>query len=173
MLCGNVICNLLYRVWNFQVSFCIGRISKLEIVSRQDNPSWSIPLCSRSSSHEFFTSPQLRSCLYGGRDARLPGRGVFYPGFKNCLYGRRDGMFAGTGRFSSRVYMRMFLPGTISPGTICKVSIISSRQSGTICLYDKNSFHINGTGQIRDIYMHGEIPFNVPSRLPYKQPLSQ
>ena len=46
-------------------------------------------------------------------------------------------MFAGTGRFSSRVYMRMFLPGTISPVTICKVSIISSLQSGTECLYDK------------------------------------
>ena len=47
-------------------------------------------------------------------------------------------MFAGTGRFSFLVYMRMFLPGTISPGTICKASIISSRQSGTECLYDKN-----------------------------------
>ena len=117
-------------------------------------------------------------------------------------------MGGGTGRFLSRVYMRMFLPGTILPGTICKVSIISSRLSGTECLYDKNcpalagsrfagtgrktcrqnSFHINGMGQIRDIYMHGEIPFyvpsrrtsrpgkrpvpaNVPSRLPYKQPL--
>ena len=48
-------------------------------------------------------------------------------------------MFAGMGRLiPSRVYMRMFLPGTISPGTICKVSIISSRRSGTECLYDKN-----------------------------------
>ena len=47
-------------------------------------------------------------------------------------------MFAGTGRFSSRVYIRMFLPGMIPPGTICKVSIISSRRSGTECLYDKN-----------------------------------
>ena len=47
-------------------------------------------------------------------------------------------MFADTGRFSSRVYMRMFLSEMISPGTICKVSIISSRQSGTECLYDKN-----------------------------------
>ena len=27
-------------------------------------------------------------------------------------------MFAGTGRFSSRIYMRMFLPGTISRGKI-------------------------------------------------------
>ena len=27
----------------------------------------------------------------------------------------------------------------------------------------QNSFHINGTGQMRDIYMHGEVPFNVPS----------
>ena len=109
---------------------------------------------------------------------------------RGCLYGRRDGTFVGTGRFSSRAYMRIFLPGTISLGTICKVSIISSWQSGTECLYDKNcptlagipvertgirlagtgrktsqqnSFHINGMGQIRDIYMHGEIPFNVPS----------
>ena len=38
------------------------------------------------------------------------GRDVFHSGFRNCLYGRRDGMFAGTGRFSSQVYMRMFLP---------------------------------------------------------------
>ena len=74
----------------------------------------------------------------GGGTGRLPGRNAFYLSFKNCLYGRRDGMFAGTGRFSSRVYMKMFLPGTISPGTICKVSIISSRQIGTECLYDKN-----------------------------------
>ena len=41
----------------------------------------------------------------------------------------------------------------------------------------QNSFHINGTGQIRDIYMHGEIPFNVPanvpSLIPYKQPLKR
>ena len=29
---------------------------------------------------------------------------------RGCSYGRRDGMFAMTGRFSSRVYMRMFLP---------------------------------------------------------------
>ena len=81
----------------------------------------------------------LGAVYMGGGTGRLrPGRDVFYPGFKNCLCGRRDGMFAGTGRFSSRVYMRMFLPGAISPGTICKVSIISSRQSGTECLYDKN-----------------------------------
>ena len=41
----------------------------------------------------------------------------------------------------------------------------------------KNSFHVNGTRQIRDIYMHGEIPFNVPanvpSHLPYIQPLTR
>ena len=43
----------------------------------------------------------------------------------------------GTGRFSSRVYMRMFLPWTI-----CKVRIISSRQSGTECLYDKHVYII-------------------------------
>ena len=99
-------------------------------------------------------------------------------------------MFARTGRFSSWVYMRMFLPETISPGTICKVSIISSRQSGTECLYDKNFpalagnpvertgiplcrdgtknvpakfFPYKRNGTITDIYMHGEIPFNFPS----------
>ena len=43
------------------------------------------------------------------------------------------GVFAGKQRFSFRVYTRMFLPGTI-----CKLSIISSRQSGTDCLHDKN-----------------------------------
>ena len=52
-----------------------------------------------------------------------------------CLYERCDGMFTETGRFSSRVYMRMFLPGTISPETICKVGIISSRQSGMESVY--------------------------------------
>ena len=40
--------------------------------------------------------------------------------------------------FSSWVYIRMFLIGTISRGTICKLSIISSRRRGTECLYDKN-----------------------------------
>ena len=55
-------------------------------------------------------------------------------GFKNCLYGRRDGIFAMMGRFSSQVYMRMFLTGSIS-----KLGIISyTRHSGTECLYDKN-----------------------------------
>ena len=113
-------------------------------------------------------------------------------------------MFAGTERLSSRVYMRMFLPRTISPGTICKVSIISSRQSGTECLYDKNCpalpgipaertgiplcrdgtknvqakffpYKRNGTN---NRYIHAwrdpgkrPVPANVPSRLPYKQPL--
>ena len=57
----------------------------------------------------------------GGRTERLLA--VFYPSFKNCLYGRREGMFAETGRFPLRVYMRIFLPGTMSPGTICTVSI--------------------------------------------------
>ena len=42
-------------------------------------------------------------------------------------------MGGGTGRFSFLVFMRMFLPGTIY-----KVSIISSRQSRTECLHDKN-----------------------------------
>ena len=46
--------------------------------------------------------------------------------------------FPGRGRFLSRVYMRIFLPGAISPGSICTVSIILSRQSGTECLHDEN-----------------------------------
>ena len=113
-----------------------------------------------------------------------------------CL--KTDYMGGGTGSgclqrhdaFQPRFYMRMFLPGTIPPGTICKVSIISSRQSGRSVymikivpalagipvertgsrfvgkspLSRQTSFHINGMWQIRDIYMHGEIPFNVPSR---------
>ena len=53
------------------------------------------------------------------------GQNVFQPGFKNSLYGRRVGMFAGPGHFSYWVYTRMFLTGTI-----CKLSIISSQQSG-------------------------------------------
>ena len=57
----------------------------------------------------------------GGGTGRLPGRDVcrdgtfFIPALKTVYHGRRDGMFAGVGRFSSRVYMRMFLAGTISP----------------------------------------------------------
>ena len=95
----------------------------------------------------------------GGGTGRLPGRDVFYPGFKNCLYGRRDGTF------SSRVYMRMFLPGTISPGTICKVSIISSRQSGTECLYDKNCPALAGTSVERTgIPLFRDGTKNVPEK---------
>ena len=75
----------------------------------------------------------------------------------DLLYGSRDGMFAVTGRFSSRVYMRMFLPGTISPGTICKVSIISSQQSGTECLYDKNCPALAGLPPGRDEKRPGKI----------------
>ena len=90
----------------------------------------------------------LRSCLYGRRDGTfcrdgtfagtffIPAlktvymeaeRDIFYPGFKNCLYGRRDGMFAGTGRFIPGLHVST---GTISPGTIFKVSIISSGKVG-------------------------------------------
>ena len=90
----------------------------------------------------------------GGGTGRLPGRDV-------C----RDGTFAGTGRFSSRVYMRMFLPGTISPGTICKVSIISSRQSGTECLYDKNCPALAGTSVERTgIPLFRDGTKNVPEK---------
>ena len=135
---------------------------------------------------EYFND--LRGCLYGRWDGTF-----FIPALKTVyMHGRRDGMFAGTGRFSSRVYMKMFLPGTISPGTICKVNIISSRQSGTECLYNKNcpalaGISVERTGiplcldwtknvlaklfpykrnvtNKRYIYMHGEIPFNVPCR---------
>ena len=36
---------------------------------------------------------------------------------RGCLYGRLGGKFAGTGCFSFKgLYMRMFLPWTISPG---------------------------------------------------------
>ena len=62
---------------------------------------------------------------YPMRDVGQDGT-FFIPALKNCLHGRRNWMFPRRGRFSSRVYMRMFLPGTISPGTICKVSIIVS-----------------------------------------------
>ena len=66
--------------------------------------------------------------------------------------------FAGMGRSLSRVYIGMFLPGTISPGTICKVSIISSQQSGTVYMikivpllsesrFRKPVSHFAGTGR--------------------------
>ena len=96
---------------------------------------------------------------------------IFQSGIKNCLYGRRDGMFTGTGRFSLRVYMRMFLPGTISPGTIFKLSIITSLQSGMECSYDKNCPALAGIPVERT-----GIPLcwvgtkNVPAKFcPYKQ----
>ena len=85
-----------------------------------------------------------------------------------------------------------FHPGLFLPATICKVNIISSRQSGTECLYNKNcpalaGISVERTGiplcldwtknvlaklfpykrnvtNKRYIYMHGEIPFNVPCR---------
>ena len=62
--------------------------------------------------------------------------------------------FAGTGSFLSRVnYMRMFLLETISPRTICKVSIISSGLAYRDPVLPgrdkkrpgKHSFYINGT----------------------------
>ena len=73
-------------------------------------------------------------------------------------------MFAGTGRFSFRVHIRMFLPRTISPGTICKVSIVSSRQSGTECLYDKNCPILAGIPLCRDGTKNGPAKF-----FPYKR----
>ena len=120
------------------------------------------------------------------------GTGCFLSRLLKLFIWEAGRVFPGTDRFSSRVYMRMFLPGTISPGTIFKASIISSRQSGTECSYDKNCpalagipvertgiplcrdgtknvlgkffpYKRNGTNK-RCIYMHGEIPFNLPSR---------
>ena len=96
---------------------------------------------------------------------------IFQSGIKNCLYGRRDGMFTGTGRFSLRVYMRMLLTGKISPGTIFKLSIITSLQSGMECSYDKNCPALAGIPVERT-----GIPLcwvgtkNVPAKFcPYKQ----
>ena len=81
-----------------------------------------------------------------------------------CLY-RQDRMFAGTGRFSFQVYMRMFLPGTI-----CKVSIISSRQSSTFAAGQGRKTSRQTFFRYKlTLHVHGEIPFNVPSCLPYKQ----
>ena len=34
----------------------------------------------------------------------------------------------------------------------------------------QNSFHINGMGQIRDVYMYGEITFNDPVKRPFNSP---
>ena len=109
---------------------------------------------------------RLRGCLYGRRDETF-----FILALKNCLYGRQDGMFAGTGRFSSRVYMRMFLPGTISPRTICKASIISSQQSGAECLHDKNGPALAGIPVERTgIPLCRDGTKNVPAKLfPYKR----
>ena len=61
-------------------------------------------------------------------------------------------MGSGTGRFSALVYVKMFLPGAI-----CEVSIISSRQSGTECLYDKNCPALAGIPVCRDEKRPGKI----------------
>ena len=86
-------------------------------------------------------------------------------GLIGCLYGRRDGTFL------SRVYKRMFLPWTISPGTICKVSIISSRRSGTECLYDKNCPALAGIPVERTgIPLCRDGTKNIPAKFfPYKR----
>ena len=85
------------------------------------------------------------------------GRAFFIPALKTVYM--RDGMFAG-GSFSSRLYMRMFLPGTI-----CKVSKISSRQSGTECLYNKNCPALAGnTVKRTGIPLYRDGTKNVPSR---------
>ena len=96
--------------------------------------------------------------------------------------------------FHSGLHENISIPSMISPGTICKVSIISSKQRGTECLHDKNCpafagipvertgiplrrdgtkdipaniFSIKKEGNKYERYKHGEIPFNFPSRLPY------
>ena len=87
---------------------------------------------------------------------------------RGCLYGRRGGTFAGTGRFSSRVYMRMFLPGTISPGdnlqsqrSVYMIKIVPLCRHGTKNVTAKFFPYTWEWEQIRDIYTHGEIPFNL------------
>ena len=66
--------------------------------------------------------------LYGVLQVRLLGAVYMQVGRDVC----RDGIFFG-------FTWNCFYPGlTISPGTICKVNIILSRQSGMECLYDKN-----------------------------------
>ena len=132
----------------------------------------------------------------GGGTGRLPGRDVFYLGFKNCLYGRRDGIFAGS--FIPCLHENVSTRDDFTR-IICKISIISSRQSGTECLYDKNCPTLaetpvertriplcqDGTKNVteRDKYKRytcmarshhpgkRPVPANVPSRLPYKQAL--
>ena len=118
----------------------------------------------------------VRNCLLGALymgsgTGRLPGRDVLYLGFKNWLCGRRVGMFVGRGRFSCWDYIIMFLPGTISPGTIRKISIISSLQSGRKCLYDKNCPTFVNPGSVnRDPSLPVRGTKNVPTKLfPYKR----
>ena len=67
--------------------------------------------------------------------------------------------------------MRMFLIGPISLGTICKASIISSRQSGTECLYDKNFPALAGIPVERTgIPLCRDGTKNVPAKFfPYKR----
>ena len=80
-------------------------------------------------------------------------------------------MFAGMERFLPWVYMRIFLPGPISPGTIYKVRIVSSRQSGTECLYDKNCPALAGIPVERTgIPLCWDVTKNVPAKFfPYKR----
>ena len=66
---------------------------------------------------------------------------------------------SGTGCF----FFHVNRPGPFH-GTICKLSIISSRQSGTECLYEKNCLVLAGTGVFS---CNG--PKNVPAKFfPYK-----
>ena len=68
----------------------------------------------------------------------------------NSVYMNPDGTFAGTGRLPGQDVCRdgtFFIPGS----TLCKVSIISSWQSGMECLHDKNcpafaGIPVEGTG---------------------------
>ena len=111
----------------------------------------------------------------GGGTGRIPGQDVFHFGFRNCLFGRRDGMFAGTGHFSIHPGFTWDCSGTISPRTICKVSIISSRQSGTECLHDKNCpafsgipVERTGTPFCRDKKRPGKYSFHINGRVKYE-----
>ena len=54
-------------------------------------------------------------------------------------------MEGGTGRLpGTSLHENVSIPGMITSGTICKVSMISSKQRGTECLHDKNCLTFAG-----------------------------
>ena len=76
------------------------------------------------------------------------------PGLHNIVPAKRDGVFLW---YTNCTSCFSWDPGCMSePGSrFAWTGRKTSRQ---------NSFDINGTGQIKDTYMHGEIPFNIPSQ---------